>query len=189
VKHEGHAGDERTELANVALRHESTYDFGKLYALAEASRSWPRDEEGFYSILGETSIGVGKGARHQPYYRVELATRPEYAREGLPGTDAFFRYHHDAPPIGATRWLVNTVGYSYRASDLPVSVQPYVELQHNDVQRERGPVGPHALYGASSFWNISFGMRLFLGGGAMRMGSYGLLDPMAAMMRPSMPTR
>jgi hypothetical protein len=189
VKHEGHDGGERTELANVALRHESAYGFGKLYALAEASRSWPRGDDGFYSILGETSIGVGKGARHQPYYRVELATRPEYAREGLPGTDAFFRYHHDAPAIGATRWLVNTVGYSYRASDPPVSVQPYVELQHNDVGRERGPVGPHALYGASSFWNVSFGMRLFFGGGAMRMGSYGSLDPMAVMMRPSMPTR
>jgi hypothetical protein len=64
-----------------------------------------------------------------------------------------------------------------------------VELQHNDVRRERGPVGPHALYGASSFWNVSFGMRIFLCGGSMRMGSYGLLDPMAARTRPAAPTR
>jgi hypothetical protein len=189
VKQDGHGGGERTKLANVALRHQRSYGFGNLYALAEASKSWPQGNDGYYSILGETSVGMGSGARHQPYYRFELATRPEYEREGVQGTDAFFRYHHDAPAIGATRWVVNTIGYAYRATDLPVSVRPYVELQHNDVRHERGPAGPHALYGASSFWSISFGMRLFFGGGEMRMGSYGLLDPMAAAMRPAAPSR
>jgi hypothetical protein len=189
VKQAGHDGGERTELANVALRHQRSYGFGQVYALAEASKSWPESAEGYYSLLGETSVGVGNGARHQPYYRIELATRPEYHREGMPGTDAFFRYHHDSPAIGATRWLVNTMGYAFDATDLPVSVRPYVELQHNDVRRERGAVGAHALYGGSSFWSVSLGMRLFLGGAEMRMGSYGLLDPMAAAMRPSRASR
>jgi hypothetical protein len=189
VKHAGHDADDRTDLANVALRHQRSHGFGEVYALAEASRSWPEGDDGYYSLLAETSVGVGKRARHRPYYRIELATRPEYDREGVPGTDAFFRYHHDALPIGATRWLVNTIGYAYDATNLPVSVRPFVELQHNDVGRERGPVGPQSLYGASSFWNVSLGMRFFLGGGPMRMGSYGTLDPMAADMRPAAPTR
>jgi hypothetical protein len=187
VKQKGHGGSDRTELANVALRHERSYGFGNLYALAEASRSWPEGGEGYYSLLGESGLALGRSARHRPYYRFELATRPEYVRHGLPGTDGYFRYHHDDTPVGATRWLVNTVGYAYSASELPVSVRPYIELQFDKVRRERGPAGPHALYGTSSFFSLSFGMRLFFGGGSMRMGSYGLLDPMAAAMRPSMP--
>jgi len=189
VKQEGHGVSRRTELANVALRHERTYGFGNLYALVEASRSWPQRGDGFYSLLGESGLALGRNARHRPYYRFELATRPEYVRLGVPGTEGYFRYHHDDAAVGATRWLVNTVGYAYRASDLPVSVRPYLELQHDMVRRDRGPVGPHALYGASSFWSVSLGLRLFLGGGEMRMGSYGLLDPMAAAMRPAAPSR
>jgi hypothetical protein len=188
IKEEGHGGSERTELANVALRHERSYDFGELYALAEASRSWPERREGFFSILGESRVALGRDLRHQPYYRIELATRPEYVRRGLPGTQGYFRYFHHESAIGATRWLINTLGYEYRATDLPVSIHPYIEVDYDAISRERGPVAPHALYGRSTLLNVSFGMRLFFGGGAMRMGSYGLLDRMAASMRSTMPT-
>lgn len=185
VRQEGHGSSARTELANMALRHERSYDFGDLYVLAEASRSWPERTKGFYSLLGEGGLALGRSSRHQPYYRFELATRPEYVRRGLPGMAGYFRYHHDEAAVGATRWLINTIGYSYRASDLPFSARPYVELEYDAIRRERGPIGPHALYGRSNLVNVSFGMRLYFGGASMRMGSYGLLDPMAASMRPS----
>ena len=181
-EHQGVQGN--TKLANVALRHSGPHRFGSLYALAEASRSWPDEGDGYYSVLGETRLGLGSNARHRPYYRVEYATRPEYEREGVPGTDGFFRYDHDAHAIGSTRWLINTVGYGYELSRSPVSARPYLELQHNRIWPDRGAVGPRALFGATGFWSMSLGVRLFFGGGPMRMGSYGLLDPMAATARP-----
>jgi hypothetical protein len=184
VQHGKHDAVPETQLANVALRYEQSHDFGNVYALAEASRSWPDSGDGYFSILAEARVAVGPHARHKPYYRVELATRPEYQREGIAGTDGFFRYDHDAAAIGATRWLINTFGYAYEASDLPFSVQPYAEFQHNSVHGERGRADPYSLYGSAGFWSLSFGLRFFIGGAPMRMGSYGLLDPMAAAMRP-----
>jgi len=181
VVEEHHDEEAATSLGNVALRHSRPYGFGHVYALVEASRSWPDgDEEGFWSVLGETQLDFG---RHSPYYRVEYATRPEYVREGPPGTDGFFRYDHDSHPIGATRWLINTVGYGYTLTRLPVSARPFVEASHNRVRGERGRIDPDELFGTDSFWSISAGFRIFLGGGPMRMGSYGILDAMTVMHR------
>jgi hypothetical protein len=183
---EGHHGsDAVTQLANVAVRRSGELGPGHLYALVEASRSWPEEGDGYYSVLGETRLALGAQARHQPYYRVEVATRPEYERQGVPGTPGFFRYDHDAHEIGATRWVINSIGYGYQTSAFPVSARPYAELQYHHVSAERGGVDPQALYGTRSFWSVSAGMRLFFGGGPMRMGSYGVLDPMSAAMRPS----
>jgi hypothetical protein len=102
-------------------------------------------------------------------------------------TDApgFFRYEHDAEPIGATRWWIATAGYALLLSDLPASVRPFIELQHFTVREVRGGVDPRTLFGDDSFWGVTLGARIFLGGEAMRMGSYGVLDPMAGM--PAMP--
>jgi hypothetical protein len=86
--------------------------------------------------------------------------------------------------LGATRWLITTIGYGYETSALPVSVRPYVELQQNRVRGERGDIDPRDLYGSRNFWGLSAGARIYLGGGPMRMGSYGALDPMTAGMRP-----
>lgn len=187
VRQASHDAAETTALANLALRYDEAREHGRVYALAEASRSWPEAGNGYYALLGETRLGLGARMRHHPYYRVEYSTRPEYQREGVAGTDGFFRYDHDAQPIGATRWLINTVGYGYEASGLPVSARPFVELQHNRVWPERGGIDPRAIFGARSFWTVSAGVRLFFGGGSMRMGSYGLLDPMSAAMRPGVP--
>ena len=173
-----------TALYNTAVRHTGAHRFGMLYALAEASRSEPERGTGYYSLLGEALAALGEGARHQPYVRVEYATRPEYERQGAPGTPGFFRYDHDAHEIGATRWLIGTVGYSYESSGYPASVRPFLELQHYTVRAERGAVDPRALFGGRDFWSVSAGARIYLGGGPMRMGSYGALDPMTASMRP-----
>ena len=184
IEEEHHGTALATELYNAAVRHDGRYGFGRMYALAEASRSEPQRGKGHYSLLTEALAGLGAGGRHQPYARVEYATRPEYEREGAPGTPGFFRYDHDSHEIGATRWLIATVGYGYETSAYPVSVRPFVEVQRNRVGSERGGIDPRALYGSRDFWSVSAGARVFLGGGPMRMGNYGALDPMTAAMRP-----
>ena len=124
-------------------------------------------------------------AAHKPYARVELATRPEYTRMGDPDTRGFFRYDHDAEPIGSTQWLIATVGYGYTATSLPFSARPYVEAQFNRVDADVGVV-PEFLYSRESFFTLSAGFRLFVGGDPMRMGSYGVLDPMTRAHRMRM---
>lgn len=185
VQEAHHGAKNVTHLANAALRHERRYGFGRLYALVEASRSEPGgDADGYYSVLAETQLGLGRASRHQPYYRAEFSTRPEYERKGAPGTEGFFRYDHDAHPVGATRWLAQTVGYTLGAGGHPASLRPFVELQHNRVWNDRGDVDAAALFGSERFWSLTAGVRVLVGGGPMRMGSYGVLDPMAASMRP-----
>lgn len=184
-------GEEQvTHLVNAAIRHDAQYGWGTLYSLVEASRSEIRGpEEGYYALLGEARLNVGRGQRHQPYYRLEYSTRPEYHREGVAGERGFFRYDHDDGHVdGATRWLVNSLGYGYELTRYPVSVLPFVEVQHTKVWNERGAADPRELFGRDNFWSISAGFRLFLGGSPMRMGSYGVLDPMSAAMRPGQVT-
>ena len=177
--HHGH--EETTRLLNGALRHAGPVGPGIFYALAEASGSEPEGSEGYTSLLAEMSYDVN---RHQPYLRFEYATRPEYARLGLPGSNDFYRYDHAGHAIGATRWLIATAAYARQLSAYPVSLRPFVEFQYHRVGAERGSVAPRGFPGMdSSFWVLSLGTRIFLGGGPMRMGSYGILDPMTAMGR------
>jgi len=177
VVEEHHGEAETTQLGNVALRHERPFRDVQQYFLLEASLSDSEGDADFWSVLGEARFALG---RHQPYARLEYATRPEYAREGAPGTVDFFRYHHDDEPIGATRWLISTVAYAYEATTLPLSVRPFVGVQHHLVSEERGGMDPEALFGTDSFFALTLGARVFLGGGPMRMGAYGVLDPMTA---------
>ena len=181
---ESHDGeDSATRLWNLAVRHSGMVGNGTFYGLAEASRSEPEEYEGHFSVLGEVRW---ERAGHQPYLRVEYATRPEYSRTGEAGTDGFFRYTHDSDPIGATRWLINTVAYAYQLTDAPWSIRPFVEFQHHRARSERGGIEPHTLLGTSAFSTVSVGMRIFFKGGPMRMGSYGVLDPITAMGRQMM---
>jgi hypothetical protein len=169
----------RTHLVNAAARHARRTAFGDLYGLVEASRSSVEGEDrGYFSVLGEARAGIG---RHGPYARLEYATRPEYTREAASG-NGFFRYDHDDTPIGATRWLIGSLGYGYEATGYPFSARPFVEVNHHRVSHESGPVAlePERLFGARSFWSLSAGVRIFLGGDPMRMGAYGVLDPMSA---------
>ena len=183
VREEHHGEAEITNLFNAALRHEDDHDGVHMYALLEASISNPGSNESNFSVVGEGSLQIG---RSKPYGRVEFATRPEWERIG-PATSAdFFRYHHDDEPIGATRWLIVTVGYGVTATTLPWSIRPFVETQFNRVRAERGGIDPVALFGRRSFWTLSAGARIFLGGDPMRMGAYGILDPMTMMHRMQM---
>ncbi|HUF51008.1 MAG TPA: hypothetical protein VMN60_09260 [Longimicrobiales bacterium] len=175
---------EHTALWNAALRHVGSMRTSTVYAMIEASRSEPEHDDSYFSILGEAGL-AWRG--HQPYGRIEYATRPEYTRAGMTG-DAFFRYDHDDEPIGATRWAIATLGYGYEATEYPVSVRPFAEAQLHRVGGKRGGISPRALFERNRFWSVSFGARIFLGGDPMRMGAYGVLDPMTAMHRDmSMP--
>ena len=183
---ESHGGHEETSsLSNAALRRSGPAGPGTLYGLAEASRSDPEalhgDSEGYFSLLAEMGYDAN---RHQPYLRLEYATRPEYARTGPAGSDDFVRYHHGAHATGATRWLIATAAYARQLTSYPASLRPFLEVQYHRVSFERGDVPRGGFPGAdSSFWVMSLGARLFLGGGPMRMGSYGVLDPMTMMGR------
>jgi hypothetical protein len=172
-----------TNLYNVAVRHEGDHNGTHLYSLIEASLSDPNHGRGYVSVLAEGSLQKG---RHKPYARVEFATRPEYARAGAPNTDDFFRYDHDAHPIGSTRWLILSAGYGVTISTLPFGVRPFVEGQFHHVSNNSGPILPSLQYGRTSFWTLSTGFRVFLGGDPMRMGAYGVLDPMTMMHRMQM---
>jgi hypothetical protein len=178
--HGGHT--DLTRLMNAKVRHGADAPVGRVYGLVEASLSRPEEGSGYFSLLGEGQIERGP---HRPYLRLEYATRPEYEREGdeAPG---FFRYDHDGSAIGATRWLIATVGYGHRLSSFPLAAKPFVEAGYHRATHERGPerLDPGQLFGASSFWGLRAGFRIFLGSdGPMRMGSYGVLDPMTVMMR------
>ncbi|HSH45701.1 MAG TPA: hypothetical protein VK966_07590, partial [Longimicrobiales bacterium] len=171
-EHHGESG--RTTLWNAALRHLRSTSRGQVYGLLEASRSEPEHGDGYFSVLGEARIEAGA---HQPYARLEYATRPEYAREGAPGTDGFFRYHHGDDAIGATRWLIGTLAYARELTGYPFSVRPFAEGQYHRVRAERGGLDPEALFGSDTFWSVSLGARVYIGGDPMRMGAYGVLDP------------
>jgi hypothetical protein len=172
---------ETTRLWNAALRYDGQLGEGRLYALVEGSQSDPERHDGYFSLLTEARY---ERAGHQPYVRVEYATRPEYERTAGPGEEGFFRYGGDHPePIGATRWLITTFAYAREVSGYPWSARPFVELQHHRVRSERGGFTARQIFGVDSFWAVSLGVRLYIGGGPMRMGRYGVLDAMSTMRR------
>lgn len=182
VEQERDGTSEATELYNAAVRHKGRYKDVNVYVLAEGSRSEPDGEEGYWSTLAETRLEFG---RHRPYYRFEYATRPEYEREGLPGTTGFYRYDHDAHPIAASRWQIHALGYEVDTGSSRFTARPFVEVQYNRVAHEGGEFDPVAAFGDDRFWSLSTGFKIFLGGEGMRMGNYGVLDPMTnAMRRP-----
>jgi hypothetical protein len=164
-----HTVEETTRLTNVALLRQAALGGGQLYTLAEASRSYLANHDDFYSLLAEARWS---GGGHQPYLRAEYAERPEYARLGPAGEDGYFLYDHEDDPVGATRWLITTAAYAYQLTPNPWSLRPFAEVQHHRVDG-----------GGGSFWAISVGARVFLGGDPMRMGSYGVLDPTTEMER------
>ena len=174
-----HTVEETTKLANVTLARYGAVGAGRLHVMAEASRSFLTDHTDFFSVLGEARWDDG---RRQPYVRVEYAGRPEYGREGLPGEDDFFRYEHDVDPMGRTRWLIVTAAYAQQVTPNPWSIRPFIEAQFHRVSSDEGP-SPREIFGGTSFWALSVGARVILGGDPMRMGSYGVLDPMTEMNR------
>ena len=174
-----HTVEETTRFANAAVVRVAPLGGGRLYVLTEASRSFLADHSDFFSVLGELRYDDG---RRQPYARVEYAARPEYFREGAAGDDDFFRYDHDVDPVGRTRWLIVTAAYAQQASANPWSLRPFLEVQYHRVSADEGQ-SARQIFGRTSFWALTAGVRVLLGGDPMRMGSYGVLDAMTDMSR------
>ncbi len=171
--HEDHDGrEETTRLLNGALRYEGPTRSGDLYSLTELSRSRSGSGEEYFSFLTEARYDLDG---HQPHLRLEYATRPEYTRTD----DSIFRYDHHAEAVGASRWLVVTAAYARQLTGYPLSFRPFLEVQYQRVRPERGDASPGEFPGITSFLALSVGVRLFLGGGPMRMGRYGILDSMS----------
>lgn len=175
-----HTQEETTHLVNGALRRSASLGSGQLYALIEGSASFLPGHDNFFSFLGEARYDWN---RHQPYLRIEYARRPEYARDGASGTPEFFRYEDHLDPIGTTRWLISTLAYAYELTGTPWSLRPFVEAQHVQVRGDQGGISATDLFGGTSFWSLSAGFRVYLGGNPMRMGLYGALDPVTDMDR------
>jgi len=171
--------EETTWLWNAALRPSFMLGSGHLSGLLEASTSRLQDHTNFFSVLAEARYDR---SGHQPYARVEYASRPEYQREATSGAD-FFRYEDHEDPLGSTRWLITTVAYAYEVTPAPWSIRPFVEVQYNQVRGDRGGLSATDIFGTTHFWALSAGARIFLVGGPMRMGAYGVLDPMTDMDR------
>jgi hypothetical protein len=175
-----HTVEETTRFLNTAVVRSGPLGGGRLYTLAEASRSFLANHSDFFSLLAEARY---EGGGHQPYARVEYAERPEYTRSGPANTDDFFRYDHDDDPVGTTRWLIATAAYAFELTPNPWSVRPFIEVQNHQVRGAQGAVSATDLFGRTSFWALSVGARLYFGGDPMRMGSYGVLDSMTEMSR------
>lgn len=176
-----------TRLVNLSARHAGTTPLGSLSALVEGSRSHTAGAPALAALVAEASLGLGASGRHVPYARLEVAGRPEYARMDVIGTPGFFRYAHDGPVSGTTHWTTLVMGYGVALGDpsARLSVRPFAEVQASRVRAGQGGIQPARLFGASRVTSLTLGARLFFGGGPMRMGSYGLLDPMSAAMRPA----
>lgn len=176
---ESHEGEDAhiMQLYNGALRLDVPTETGALYALAEYSWSDPDEDEGYWSLLTEAQWSTG---RHTPYLRWERAIRPEFPRDDVAGDD-FFRYDHDAEPLGASAWSILSLGYGYTATRGAVSVRPFVEGQIASAAGERGGFSAEEILGSDRFSVLTVGLRIFFGGDPMRMGSYGVRDPITAM--------
>lgn len=177
--HSDAGSEDPTDLFNTYLRFQSPVAGRDLYALAEYSRSTSPEDGSYWSFLAEAAWRWG---RHTPYVRFERATRPEYLREGESGR-AFFRYDHDAEPIGATAWSILSVGYGFEVLEGGVSIRPFVEAQLFAAAGERGGLSAREILGDDRFAAVTVGARVFLGGDPMRMGMYGVRDPMTLMGR------
>ncbi len=175
TSHEGE--DERTLLFHSGAR----WDDGRRSLLIEAARSRVEDQpvSGYYSVLAEGKMPVGPV---HAYMRAEYATRPEYPRGS--GDEGYFRYSHHAHPVGASRWQIGAVGVEASEWLGSVLVRPFVEGAVQRASRVAGTIDPR-LPLDQGFTLLTVGVRVFPGGGPMRMGSYGLRDDMSRMLIPA----
>jgi hypothetical protein len=109
--------------------------------------------------------------------RFENTTRPEDERQLDP-----FRYSRnptDLGIIGITRWRNTTLAASRRLPVRRADVAPFAEVTFAHPTEELTPSAfvPRAVYGASSIWSVSAGLRLGIGTMAHRMGRYGVAVP------------
>lgn len=175
--HGGHH-DETTRLIHSGARWITPLGKGQLYLLAEAAQSFnDTDLGGYRSILAEAAWDR---SRLRLYGRTEFATRPEYPREA--GDEGYFRYDHDDAAIGITNWAIQSAGIEARLGMASLPMRPFAEFSWFRASHRSGEVDER-LPLDRSFGTLTVGMRIFPGGGPMRMGPYGIRDDMTRMLR------
>jgi hypothetical protein len=106
--------------------------------------------------------------------RFENTTRPEDERQVDP-----FRYSRnptDLGIIGITRWRNAAIAASRPLAVRRADVAPFVEVTYARPSEDVTPSAfePRAVYGSSSIWAVSAGLRFGIGTMAHRMGRYGV---------------
>ncbi len=175
--------DDPTFLGHAGIRFEGSSRFGESYLLLEGARSFIEDGpvSGYESVLAE---GALRRSMLRGYARGEWATRPEYPRQS--GAQGFYRYDHHDSAEGATRWLILSAGAELLTGWGPIALRPFLEVANQRVTPEVGEIDPR-LPVDRWFTLLTVGVRIFPGGGPMRMGPYGLRDDMSPMLRAHSP--
>jgi hypothetical protein len=157
---------------SASVRWEHASPTTRAYAMAEWARTSEADNQFvFSSVLAETAVRLRV---HQAYARFERTERPEEARTG----DLFRspRPHLENSILGTTRWTIYTAGYGVTlAGPIPgLQLTPFAEGSHGRAsERGSGFFDIEGLYGRTTFWSASVGVRLGWRTAGHRMGRYG----------------
>lgn len=149
----------------------------QVYSMAEWART--SEADGFFIFHSVLAEGAWTQGDHRLNYRFERTERPE--EERVTPTRSR-RPHLENSILGITRWTIHTVGYGF--DGLPrqrtLGAAPLLELSFGRVQNVEGGVfDPASLYGKTSFWSVSAGVRLNFGTPVQRMGRYGVAQDTA----------
>ncbi|MES2178726.1 MAG: hypothetical protein V4550_12775 [Gemmatimonadota bacterium] len=166
--------DQRKSSASARMTSRS----GRLYVLGEWSRTIERDHGRQLDVFQYDSHLVEASAAPGQFtiaLRLEQTERPEEERLA----DAFRtpRPSSDLSINGITRWRVAT-GHidAPSVTYATVSGLPFVEIARlaASPRTPNSLVTPQRLYGTSSFWMVTVGLRLRAGTAHSRMGRYGV---------------
>jgi hypothetical protein len=135
---------------------------------------WARTSEAggffvFHSLLVE---GAWSPGRHRLHYRLERTERPEEERIS---TFRSRRPHLENSILGTTRWTVHTAGYDVGVlADGMFLLRPLLEMSLGSIAKVGGGLfDVRELYGRTTFWSMTLGLRVALGAPMPRMGRYG----------------
>jgi hypothetical protein len=159
---------------NAAARFERTLARGRIYGLVEWGETHEYVDELklfiFTTVLAEAALGHGDWT---VALRYERTTRPE--EERLLDPFRVVRPHTDENIIGATRWNTVTARAGRAFSLRGMSLEPFLEAGPSTVDEVAGGIfDPVALYGGTTLWSVSLGVRLAAGARHDRMGRYGV---------------
>jgi hypothetical protein len=149
-----------------------------VYGLVEWAQT--SEAEGFFvfhSFLAEGAWTIG---RNRLQYRFERTERPEEERTLDPFRSR--RPHLENSILGITRWTIHTVGYglALESPGTRLDATPFLELSYGRMAEVGGGLfDVRSLYGKTSFWSASVGLRLSFGMRMHRMGRYGVAQDTA----------
>jgi hypothetical protein len=159
------------EKWSASGRFEGRVRTATLYALAE----WARTEElaGLFRFETWLAEAQWRWSRHRPYYRIERTDRPE--EERLLDPFRSVRPHLENTILGVSRWTIHTAGYGFEFRSRVVQLEPLIEVSHATAAETRGGIFDVAgLFGRTSLWSLTLGVRVSLPRESHRMGRYGV---------------